>query len=81
MAQFICLGLTLLTTIFSYGMINKYNEHEPRISNVAIKALEKHFWYLTEECAVFSLFSNNLLGSERQDIARRLNRTASAKII
>src|SRR6218665_584771 len=39
------------------------------------KAFESHIWYLTEECAVFSLFSNQLRESEQQDIVLRLNRT------
>ena len=54
--------------------LNKYCKHDPQVANAAMKALERHFWYLTEECAVFSLFSNRLSTSERQQIARTLLR-------
>jgi hypothetical protein len=37
-----------------------------------MKPMERHFWYITEECAVFSLFSNRLFSSERHQIARTL---------
>lgn len=52
--------------------LNKYRKHDPQVANAAIKAMERHFWYLTEECAVFSLFSNRVSDSERQQIARTL---------
>ena len=31
-------------------------KHDPQVANAAMKTLERHFWYLTEECAAFSLF-------------------------
>ncbi|GBM17725.1 hypothetical protein AVEN_56040-1 [Araneus ventricosus] len=59
--------------------LNKYCRHDPQISNAAMKAMERHLWYLTEECAVFALFSNRLSSSERQLIARTLLRTPPPK--
>ena len=58
--------------------LNKYCKHDPQVANAAIKA-ERHFWYLTEECAVFSLFSNRLSSSEWQQIARTLFRIPRPK--
>src|SRR6218665_959272 len=43
--------------------------------SAVIQAFERQIWCLTEECAVFSLFSNRLPDSEQQNIALRLNRT------
>src|SRR5678815_5441797 len=56
-----------------HGLKN-YCKHDSQVANVALKAIERHFWYLTEECAVFSLFSNRLSSSERQIIARTWHR-------
>ncbi|GBM85416.1 hypothetical protein AVEN_114591-1 [Araneus ventricosus] len=59
--------------------LKKYCRHDPQVSNAAMKAMERHLWYLTEECAVFSLFSNRLSSSERQLIARTLLRIPPPK--
>ena len=56
--------------------LNKYWRHDPVVSNVAMK---RHFWYLTEECTVFSLFSNRLSYSERQVIAQTLLQISPCK--
>ena len=40
--------------------LNEYRKYDEKVANVAINALERHFWYLTEKCAVFSIFSHRL---------------------
>lgn len=56
--------------------LNDYRKYDSAVANAAIVALERHLWYLTEECAVFALFSNHVEDAGRQQIARRLQRTA-----
>jgi len=56
--------------------LNDYRKYDSAVSDAAIAALERHLWYLTEECAVFVLFSNRVDDAERQQIARQLQRTA-----
>jgi len=58
--------------------LNDYKEHDTRVLFpvqlvIRPKAFERHIWYLTEECAIFSLFSNQLPDSEQQNIVLRLN--------
>jgi len=55
--------------------LNDYRKFDADVANAAIVALKRHLWYLTEECAVFSLFSNRISSAERQQIARQLLRT------
>jgi hypothetical protein len=55
--------------------LQKYRKYDWNVANAAISALKRHFWYVTEECAVFSLFSKRIMDSERQQIARKLLRT------
>ena len=59
--------------------LNEYRKYDEKVANVAINALERHFWYLTEECAVFSIFSHRLPDAERQQIARCLSKTRCPK--
>ena len=59
--------------------LNKYCKHDPQITNAAIKAMKRHFWYLTKECAMFSLFSDRLSSSEWQQIAQTLLRIPGPK--
>jgi hypothetical protein len=50
--------------------INKRDDKE-----VAEKALMKfinHLWYLSEECAVFSIFDERLINDTRKKIAERM---------
>ena len=56
--------------------MHDYQKCDSAVADAAITALERHLWYLTEECAVFSLFSNRVDDSERQQIARQLQRTS-----
>lgn len=56
--------------------LNDYRRYDLAVADAAITALERHLWYLTEECVVFSLFSNRVADAERQQIARQLQRTA-----
>ena len=48
--------------------LKNYFKHDSQVTNAALKAMERHFWYLTEKCAMFSTFS------ERQIIAQTLLR-------
>ena len=36
--------------------LHDYRKYDSAVADAAITALERHLWYLTEECAVFSLF-------------------------
>src|SRR6218665_1780512 len=58
--------------------LTEYKKHDTRVL-FPVQLLKHlrgmHIWHLTEECAVFSLFSNQLLDIEQQNIALRLNRT------
>ena len=73
------LGLTLVTTFLQlWHDLTKYKKHDPRIANVASKAFER-LLVLTEECAVFSLFSNCILDNECQEKKIRQNRTSLPK--
>ena len=56
--------------------LNDYRRYDSAVADAAITALERHLWYLTEECVVFSLFTNHVDDAERQQIARQLQRTA-----
>ena len=56
--------------------LHEYHKFDPQVVDVTITTLERHLWYLTEECSVFSLFSNRLSDTERQQIARQLARTS-----
>ena len=47
---------------------------DKNISDAATKVLERHFWYLTEEMSIFSIFSEKLSLQERQTIAKELLR-------
>ena len=50
----------------------EYADVNAGISASAIKALKRHFWYLTEEMIPLSLFSEIVPAQERQALARRL---------
>ena len=68
-----------------YNGLNLWREliifcrHDPLVINAAMKAMERHFWYLTEEFAEFSNFLNRLFSSEMQLIARTLLRISSCE--
>ena len=47
---------------------------DKNISEAATKVLERHFWYLTEEMSIFSIFSEKLPHQECQTIAKELLR-------
>ena len=49
---------TLYNDLNLWHELNKYCRHDPLVSNAAMKAMERHFWYLTKECTVFSLSSD-----------------------
>ena len=59
--------------------LNEYRKHDASVANAAINAMERHLWYLTEECAVFSVFSHRVSDAERQQLARQLSRTPRPK--
>ena len=68
------LGLMQLVNHFTLWHDLNYCKHDSQVANTALKAMERHFWYSTEECVMFSLLSNRLSSSERQVIAQRLLR-------
>ena len=53
--------------------------HDLNGCNAAIKAFEMYFWYLTEECAISSLFLNRFSDFELHDIDQRRTRTPVPK--
>ena len=59
--------------------LHEYRLYDEKVADAAIKALERNFWYLTEECAVFSMFSNRISNAERQQRARCLLKTRCPK--
>ena len=52
--------------------LQEYQKYDSRVATAALAALERHFWYLTEELVVFSLFSNRLDDAKKQKIAQEL---------
>lgn len=51
-----------------------------KVADAAIKAMERHLWYLTEELVIFSLFSNRISTMERRMIAQKLLKTSKPKV-
>jgi hypothetical protein len=60
--------------------LHQYSKHDPQVAHVAITALERHYWYLTEECVIFALFSDAVAETDKQQIAQRLLRMEQPKI-
>ena len=58
-----------------------YKEVDSDDATVALNALNRHFWYLTEEIAPFSLFSDHVTDNEKREIARQLLKFNSEKLL
>ena len=54
--------------------LNQYRELDPKVADAAIAALQRHFWYLTEECVVFSFFAKRVPDVEKQQMAQQMLR-------
>ena len=59
---------------FIKDMIN-FKEIDLEISQVVLKKLQNHKWYLTQEVVVFVLFGSRLNDKKKQDIAAKLHAT------
>lgn len=56
-------------------LIKELKDFEDINKEVSVKAsniLKNHYWYLTEELAVFALFSNKVVPNEKRQIAQKL---------
>ena len=54
--------------------LNHYLKYDSAVADAAMAALKPHLWYLTEESAVFALFSNRVDDAERQQTACQLHK-------
>ena len=43
---------------------------DPEIADAAITAIKRHFWYLTEECVPFVLFSDHKSAAGKKQIVK-----------
>lgn len=55
-----------------YKSLLKFKAEDEGIAAVAISALERHMWYLTEELVPLSLFSSKVSDHEKAQIARQI---------
>ena len=55
-----------------YKSLHKFKAEDEEIAQVAITALNRHMWYLTEELAPLSLFSNKVSDQEKGQIAKQI---------
>ena len=55
-----------------YVKLVEYNKINPTISASAIKAFDRHLWYLTSEMVPLSLFSDLVESEDKEAITRRL---------
>ena len=53
-------------------LLHKYEQVDTEVADVAIGAMKRHLFYLTEENVVMSLFSNRLSEDEKSRMACRL---------
>ena len=60
------LDLCLYKTLLKYETVNSV------IAKSALRALNRHLWYLTQEMVVLALFDSNVPNKDRQDMADRL---------
>ena len=52
--------------------MKNYMTDDPEVADAAITALERHLWYVTEEMAPLSLFSEKVSNGEKSQIARQI---------
>ena len=52
--------------------LKKYQKIDIQIGGEALRKLDGHYWYLTEEIVPLSLFSNKLSLSEKRQISKKL---------
>ena len=55
-----------------YKLLNKYKKIDTEVAEIALKVLERHLFYLTQENVVMALFSNKLDEDKKSRIASRL---------
>lgn len=58
----------------------KFKSYDEDIACVAIAALERHMWYLTEELSPLSIFSNKISDQEKSLIAKQIIKCKSEYI-
>ena len=46
--------------------LNDFTNVVPEIADAAITVMQRHFWYLTEECVPFVLFSDQISAAEKK---------------
>jgi hypothetical protein len=52
--------------------LHEYRKIDPAIAEAAIKTLDRHLWYITEEVAPFALFSTLVTETEKKQIVQSL---------
>lgn len=55
-----------------WNAMQSYKKGDPDVADAAITALERHLWYLTEEMAPISLFSDKLTNADKSAIAKEI---------
>lgn len=63
-----------ITDLQLWHDLKEYHAIDPEVSDAAVSAMERHFWYITEELAPFSLFSNQVSEAEKRKIACQLRK-------
>jgi len=69
-----------------HAAVQRYQAHQPiaslnhTLAQAALESVERHLWYLTEECIVFSLFDEKLEEGERREIADQLLDTVAPAV-
>ena len=56
-----------------------HSEQDSECSKCALKAVERHLWYLTEELVVLSIFSSNVTSSAKEKKQRLCNEEKKGK--
>ena len=55
-----------------YKKLSQFRAIDSELADTALNVMRRHFWYLTEEVVIFSLFSNKVTEDEKSRIAARL---------
>nr|CAH0098703.1 unnamed protein product [Daphnia galeata] len=55
-----------------YSSMLRYKEHDEKAADAAIKSINNHLWYLTQELVVLAIFDKNLPPSLRQKMVENL---------
>ena len=57
--------------------MQQFRTEDQAVADVALCALDRHMWYVTEECAALSVFSSKISDTEMAQIEKVILRTRS----